>query len=229
MVCATPSADDMDWHRLHRRAGRCQSTCTGRDCAAQSIHWVRCGDGIVYLDLREDSYSCEYSPLEDNDETGSVAGEPDSGVGETAAQMPPGPAGIEPATPLSLVDIVYFIRAVGRTSLRFPGRRLSALVAHATRSSPRSEGQGIEHAFVYAAKFRRMCLFLPFRPACLFGSYLMLEYLHLRGIGADWVFGVQLFPFRAHCWLAADARPLNDRPDNIAFYSPILIVSGSGS
>jgi len=197
--------------------------------AANPIHSVRCGDGIVYLDLREDSYSCEYSPLGIDDETGSVTGEFDSSVDATVAQAPPEPPGLDPAAPLSLMDIGYFTWAVGRTALRYPGRPLAALIARAVNWSQSPEEQGIEHTFVHAAKFRRMCLFLPFRPACLLGAYLMLEYLHLRGAQADWVFGVQLFPFRAHCWLAADARPLNDRSDNIAFYAPVLVAPGSGS
>lgn len=228
MACAIPSADDMDWHRLHHRAGRCQSEEMGGGRAAKDVYSVRSGDGIVYLDLADDSYSCEYSALANSDEAVSrddYAG----GVRATAAPASPTPPDMVPETLLSLVDILYFMRAMGSVLLRFPGRPLVALINRAVKTAPRRERQKIDQASAHAAKFRRMCLFLPFRPACLLGCYAMLEYLHLRGTGADWAFGVQLFPFRAHCWLAADAHILTDRPDNIAFYRPILVVPGSRS
>lgn len=67
----------------------------------------------------------------------------------------------------------------------------------------------------------------PFYPrdyACLFEALALLRYLARRGHFATWVFGVRGAPFSAHCWLEADGEPLNDDPDAVAAFVPILAV-----
>lgn len=216
----------MDWHRSHPFAGRCQFLPAGAVCDG-TAHHVRSGDGIVFLDLRAEAYSCAYLPVDGPGDGSSVAGRGDPTAEPCIVEAKPLAAAVDPPVTLTAVDILFFLCALIRTGLRFPGRPLSRLVSDAAEGSSRSRRPDIPHALAHAAKFNRMMPFLPFRPACLFGSYLMLNYLHLRHAGADWIFGAQLFPFRAHCWLAAGPHPLNDRADNIAFYAPILRVSGA--
>lgn len=226
MACATASADIVDWHRSHFHAGRCQLAPSGAQCAHE-VHTVRCGDGIVRLDLRSASYSCEYDPL--TPAQPAIASENIDNIEPIAAATGLSFQGAAYLyAPLEVADIVCFIGAVARSFLRFPGRSLVTLVASAPTRSRRCCSQDPADVFVLAAKFNRMSIFLPFRPACLLGSFLMRDFLRLRGADADWVFGVQLFPFRAHCWLEADAHPLNDRLDNLAFYAPILRVPRAG-
>jgi hypothetical protein len=65
---------------------------------------------------------------------------------------------------------------------------------------------------------------MPFRPACLFNAFALLHFLDRYGLGADWVFGAQLFPFRAHCWLASDGMLLNELRHRIEDYDVVWTV-----
>ena len=67
-------------------------------------------------------------------------------------------------------------------------------------------------------------LFYTLRAACLLDSLTLLNFLDADGIHADWVFGVKTEPFDAHCWVQLGEVLLNDVPDRVRQYSPILIV-----
>jgi hypothetical protein len=74
---------------------------------------------------------------------------------------------------------------------------------------------------ILAARFERMSFYLPFRPSCLLHAYALARYLARHGHVADWIIGVRLFPFRAHCWLAAGDMLLAERAHLIEDYTPI--------
>lgn len=67
-------------------------------------------------------------------------------------------------------------------------------------------------------------LFYTLRSACLLDSLTMLHFLSAEGIHPDWVFGVKTEPFDAHCWVQCGEVLLNDIPDRVRQYSPILVV-----
>jgi hypothetical protein len=67
-------------------------------------------------------------------------------------------------------------------------------------------------------------LFYTVRAACLLDSLTLLNFLGADGIRPDWVFGVKTEPFDAHCWLQQGEVLLNDVPDRVRQYSPILVV-----
>lgn len=65
----------------------------------------------------------------------------------------------------------------------------------------------------------------PFYPRdynCLFDSLALSRFLRERGASGDWVFGVRGAPFAAHCWVEIEGAPVNDDPDFVAPYVPIL-------
>ncbi len=62
------------------------------------------------------------------------------------------------------------------------------------------------------------------RNRCLFQSLALLEFLAGYGIFPDWVFGVKMKPFVAHCWLQTHGVVLNDTVDHVSLYTPIMIV-----
>ena len=64
----------------------------------------------------------------------------------------------------------------------------------------------------------------PFQGECLFRTRVLRSLLHRRGCGTDWVFGVRLWPFRAHCWLQTGDLVLADDPDHVRLYAPLLVV-----
>jgi hypothetical protein len=67
-------------------------------------------------------------------------------------------------------------------------------------------------------------LFYTVRGACLLDSLTLLNFLAPEGIHPDWVFGVKTEPFDAHCWVQQGEMLLNDVPDRVRQYSPLLIV-----
>jgi hypothetical protein len=67
-------------------------------------------------------------------------------------------------------------------------------------------------------------LFYTLRSACLLDSLTLLNFLGAEGIHPDWVFGVKTEPFDAHCWVQQGELLLNDIPDRVRQYSPILVV-----
>lgn len=67
-------------------------------------------------------------------------------------------------------------------------------------------------------------LFYTLRAACLLDSLTLLHFLSAEGICPDWVFGVKTEPFDAHCWIQQGEILLNDVPDRVRQYSPILVV-----
>lgn len=67
-------------------------------------------------------------------------------------------------------------------------------------------------------------LFYTLRSACLLDSLTLLHFLAAEGVHPQWVFGVKTEPFDAHCWVQHDEIVLNDVPDRVRQYSPILVV-----
>ncbi len=67
-------------------------------------------------------------------------------------------------------------------------------------------------------------LFYTLRDACVLDSLTMLHFLASYGAHPEWVFGVKTEPFDAHCWLQQGELLLNDLPERVRRYSPILLV-----
>ncbi|MEJ1962124.1 MAG: lasso peptide biosynthesis B2 protein [Gammaproteobacteria bacterium] len=75
------------------------------------------------------------------------------------------------------------------------------------------------------AVFRRLRpLLFTSKGECLFESLAMSEFLAFDRIFPLWVFGVDIAPFAAHCWLQAEDTVLNDTPEEVCRYTPILVL-----
>jgi hypothetical protein len=59
---------------------------------------------------------------------------------------------------------------------------------------------------------------------CLFDSLALLTFLARYGILPLMIIGVKTRPFAAHCWLQQGSVVLNDTPDHVLKYSPILVA-----
>jgi hypothetical protein len=65
------------------------------------------------------------------------------------------------------------------------------------------------------------------RDACLFESLVLLRFLARHGIAANWVFGVRMKPWGAHCWLQHADVVLSDTSDaveTVNLFTPIMVV-----
>ena len=67
-------------------------------------------------------------------------------------------------------------------------------------------------------------LFFSTHNLCLLESIVLLELLSRYSLYPNWVFGVQVRPFAAHCWLQHDDLVLNDTLDHVTRYTPIMVV-----
>ncbi len=65
-------------------------------------------------------------------------------------------------------------------------------------------------------------LFYTAKDHCLFDSLTLVEFLSFYKIYPLWVFGVQMGPFGAHCWVQDGDFIYNDSPDHTGSFTPIM-------
>ena len=59
---------------------------------------------------------------------------------------------------------------------------------------------------------------------CLFDSFALKLFLAKYRVFPDWIFGVRLNPFAAHCWLQHGDTLVNDSLDAVRRFTPIMAV-----
>jgi hypothetical protein len=182
---------------------------------------VRSGEGLVVLDLEADEYSCAYEPERLIPAYRAIASIDDASDRPLAGNEWIQPCS-RPEAQVSLRDIKRFAQALIQSSLRFRRRSVQELadIAQRLRVEPCAHGPDIRDV---ADRFQALWLWLPWRPKCLLGSFFLLHFMARYGFRADWIFGVQLFPFRAHCWIATENELLNEVPHAIEDYHIIWV------
>lgn len=75
-----------------------------------------------------------------------------------------------------------------------------------------------------AQQFARLRRLLPLRPLCLPDSIAFLWFVMRRGHAPRLVFGVEAFPFTAHCWAQDGSIVLTDALDHASRFRPILVL-----
>ena len=188
---------------------------------------VRSGDGIVFLDLDQDDYACRYDPERPAGPYAAYAASSQSGGPDRAMTVLT--SRWQDADPSdfprpSLAHILRFLAALAKAAWHFRGRSVADLARIARQLEPREQARSMtpEQA---SNLFRILLSFTPLKPQCLLGSFALLHFLSFHGLRADWVFGVQLFPFRAHCWVASGDLLLNERAHCIEDYEILWTVA----
>jgi len=212
------------------------------------VHVAAVGADLVFLDIGRDSYFCvpgassalvlasdgetleECEPwllaqlsegelLADEGSARSVRARwplPDVGTRDLG---PPGPA-----TATLGVDVGWMIWAAARLYRHGHGGSLASLVDAARATGSPAQGGGRDEALDLARRCDELLPWVPFQGDCLFRSFLTLSVLRRRGVQADWIFGVQTWPFRAHCWLQLGDVVLNDAAERVSGYAPIFVT-----
>lgn len=81
----------------------------------------------------------------------------------------------------------------------------------------------MERAKELVALFNRLRPFaFTARQACLFDSLALLNFLAHHKLFPRWVFGVQVAPFSAHCWVQEGTTIFNDTAEHVRHYTPIM-------
>jgi len=65
---------------------------------------------------------------------------------------------------------------------------------------------------------------VPLAPLCLPDTIAFLRFAARRGCFPRLVFGVEAWPFAAHCWAQADDIVLTDALHHARSFSPILVL-----
>ncbi len=100
--------------------------------------------------------------------------------------------------------------------------RVAMLRAH---NSPRGDGLGTDAMEAAAASYVRLRPFaLTSHDRCLADSLTLLHFLATQGHFPRWVIGVRTRPFGAHSWVQSGSIVLNDQPEHVRRYRPILVV-----
>lgn len=100
-----------------------------------------------------------------------------------------------------------------------------ACVGRWKRRATRREDPSLEEVLETASRFHAITpYFFSTHDACRFRSIALMRFLTRSGIQPDWVFGVRLCPFGAHCWVEYKGVILNEDSDTVAEFRPIMSV-----
>lgn len=149
-----------------------------------------------------------------------------------APQLPP-PAQVilppERAVRVTFWQVVAFFRAcvwaawlLKFSSIERVVRRVQKRKRRAARRDVGRDTPSLEHlvlVFDYLRPFG-----LTSSKTCLLSSLALLEFMALYGVHPTWVFGVQLEPFMAHCWLQSERTVLNGSVQFVGDFIPIMAV-----
>lgn len=213
---------------------------------APSVTLAPVGGDLVFLDVDQDAYLCipggageirrtSYSvDVADPDLAAELeaAGLLEERAGSSLARRP-APTVCEDLQDMtrpavSLADRIAFTVSILANGRRYHGRTLQQMVAAAAARGDgpsRYSGTRPDPAmFRQAMIFEQLLPWAPRQEACLYRSFMLLQFLGDLGRDANWVFGVRTRPFEAHCWVQAGGIVLNDSLDNVGSYAPILVT-----
>jgi len=210
-----------------------------------SVHAVRVGDDIVFLDVTADRYLCwpdaegldlsvDRRRLSISDQDALVELESAGLVSRTDRPIsgnliPPKPSRDlwpDRGSFFSRGDAWTLARASYDASVVYPRKRFADLVAFGASHPPGAfpDDEPGPEMVRWVGSFHRWADWTPGPTKCLIRSFMLLHHLRRHGLDARWVFAVRTWPFEAHCWLQAGHAVLDDARDRLAAYAPILVV-----
>jgi Transglutaminase-like superfamily len=109
-----------------------------------------------------------------------------------------------------------------RYSLADIATRVAAL---RSRHSEAGEPLAVDATRVAVEVYTRLRPFaLTAHDRCLNDSLALIHFLATQGLFARWVIGARVHPFGAHSWVQSGGVVLNDLPERVRHYQPILVV-----
>lgn len=217
------------------------------------VYCCRRGDSFVFLDLEQDEYTlimgeaaAALCALEDDAASMTAirlealqeliqAGllTTDSAAGRKFSATHGAPA-IQPLldseTPrpaIKLSHVYNFVAACITAAARLRWSRIEKTVSAVARRKALHESRqraDLEEARQLAAIFHRLRLLFPANYLCLFDSLALIEFLARYDVFPDWVFGVRLEPWGAHCWIQHRDFAFDDSIEETADFTPIMVI-----
>ncbi|MBP7703741.1 MAG: lasso peptide biosynthesis B2 protein [Caulobacter sp.] len=213
---------------------------------APAVTLAPVGDDLVFLDVEQDAYLCvpggagalrrtSYSvDVADPDLAAELAAaglleeRPGASLGRRPAPTAREDLGDIIRPHIGFGDRLAFAASIVANGRRYHGRALKQIIAVATargEGPSRFSGAPPDQALLRQAMiFERLLPWAPRQEACLYRSFMLLQFLGELGRDANWVFGVRTRPFEAHCWIQAGGVVLDDSVDHVASFAPILVT-----
>ncbi len=126
-----------------------------------------------------------------------------------------------------LGDVAHALWVQKHAERRLATRPLSEAVSHLRRKKSECDVQDIAPGSPAARTLRAFEYARVLRSAadrCLPRSIALGLCLARIGVRCDVIIGVKLGPFAAHCWVQAGEEVLNDSVEEVARFTPILVV-----
>lgn len=202
---------------------------------ADGVFLALVGEDVVVLDLRTDAYGClgglshairlvdhqveaEIDILEDLGALGLLSSD---GAGSRRA-VPPLPTRELEAGRLGRggLDGLTYLRAVSAARRLGPNAPVRAYLS--ALPPPPGRLPDARRIAGLVGTFKRLLPWTPGQGACLYRAFVLLGLLRRADQDAVWVFGVRTWPFGAHCWLQVGEAVLDDDPERVAAYTPIM-------
>lgn len=124
-------------------------------------------------------------------------------------------------------QFINFLAACTKAKASLRWRRIEDTVMSVARRKQKHALQDSfdeERARRLTAVFLKLRSFFPADYLCLFDSLALLEFLAKYRVYPDWVFGVRLEPWAAHCWVQHRHRTFNEDPEEAANYTAIMAI-----
>lgn len=110
------------------------------------------------------------------------------------------------------------------TWLSLRTRRLEAVIRNHRAQRLTLSTAGPDLSAARLAAYHRARRLVPIRKNCLLDSLALDRWLGDASPPRTIIVGVTAEPFLAHCWLQTGDMLLNDHPDHVRRYAPILVV-----
>ncbi|WP_293680664.1 lasso peptide biosynthesis B2 protein [uncultured Phenylobacterium sp.] len=210
---------------------------------ADNVHATAVDDDLVFLDVSTDAYLCvpggaadlqiaddgatlRISSTELADDLQAAGLVQRLSGGPPAAPRrkawPPTDSALERAyCPPTWRDAPVAAAAVLDVALAYRSHSLSQIVSRTVAPRARLATSTLEETL---NRFQRWIPYAPVSGKCLLRSFMLRRVLQQHGHPHDWVFGVTVWPFKAHCWLQAESLVLDDTAENVVAYRPIMVV-----
>lgn len=205
------------------------------------VHAAEIDDDVVLLDVAADTYYClpgagpawralrggqatdEASALATLlTESGLIGAGDDSPARLGLRDLPACRIAPRPNARLRAADLRRLLAAWLDLMLHYEHRPFAHILEFVRRPGHGRPSDDVEELARLCAVFDRAVVWLPVSGKCLVRSFLRLRFLQRAGHDAAWVFGVRTWPFLAHCWLQVGDVVLDDWPERLTLYTPIL-------
>lgn len=119
-----------------------------------------------------------------------------------------------------------FVAACLAAAAQLQFRRLASTAKTVARRRSRSSATDVDFARAreLTSVFHQLRFLFPRPYLCLYDSLSLLDFLARYGLFPAWVFAIKLEPWAAHCWVQHGDYIFNERVEEAAGYTPVMVV-----